>query len=137
MKLEKIEMVYKEIISLNKQIDSIVRDIESLRLKIKEIVVNEEFDLDSRWNIFCQFATQCNRAKCYSVYTFKNKHFQNHLDSREFNRNEEVDIDWELDNYFEFYYDNEELSLEELEANIAQVKEECLINFIYSYSNSW
>jgi len=130
-------MVHKELISLNKQIDSIVKDIESLRLKVKEVVVNEEFDLDSRWNIFCQFATQCNRANCNSVYTFNNEHFQNYLDSREINRNEDVDIDSELDNYFEFYCDEDEISIEQLEVNRTEVKEECLTNFIYSYSNSW
>jgi hypothetical protein len=129
--------MYKEIISLNKQIDYIVKDIQSLEEKVKEVVVNHEFDLDSRWNIFCKFAIEFNRAKRYSVYTFKNQHFQNYLDSKEIYRNEEIDIDGELDNYFEFYCDEEEVSIEELNSNVNQVKEECLTNFIYSYYNCW
>jgi len=45
--------------------------------------------------------------------------------------------DLELENYFEFYCDEDEISIEQLEVNRTEVKEECLTNFIYSYSNSW
>ncbi len=117
------------------QIDYITKQIKLIENQVRELVINKDISLDERWDLFCKFANECNRAKCYSVYSFKNRNFQTHLDSKEIERDMEVDIDWELDNYSELT--DEDCSEEQIQRDIAEVKEECLENFIYSYYNCW
>ena len=119
--------------TLHSSIDSIVKNIQLIEQDVRKLVVDKNISLNERWDLFCKFAIECNRAKYYSVYSFENKNFQNYLDDRNFERDVEIDIDWELDNYFEMM--EETHSEEQIRRDIIEVKEECLTNFIYSYYN--
>ena len=116
-------------------IDNIVKDIKLIEERVKGLVVDKDISLDERWALFCKFATKCNEDKDNSLYHFTNKHFDNYIDGREFNKYEDIDIDWELDNYFEEFEDD--MNEEELTQNIIEVKEQCLKDFVYSYCYNW
>lgn len=116
------------------RINRITLDIEELEKDIKIFVTNIDIPLEDRWDLFCKFAKDCNRANQSNPFEFQNKNFQKYLDNREFNRYEDVDIDWELDNYYEWFCDEEGVLDENLQLDIIEVKEECLNKFIYSYN---
>lgn len=117
---------------LDATVSQITKDIDDLEKQMRLLVVDKDIPLDERWELFCKFAKECNRANLSNPFEFENKNFQKYLDSRQFNRYEDVDIAWELDTYYEWFFDD---TLEEnLLNDLKEVKEECLNKFIYSYN---